>query len=221
MIAFDKSCAIKAALTTSVVMMISREFRDLASRLFRLTGDLVLPTLKTGKEDFLTTFMRFGTAFNTDFEFEHNQLWAGEGELEFVPSILGFQTFKDRIPGVARFRPRAYLHAEFGTAVSDRSALTVDQKDFVRLGPALSLEIAPDFRSDYWKDLNARLLLTLKYDYYASIQGGADLDTFTASLDWTLDAKGHFKLSAEYQNGALELIDQRVETFQIGLGIAF
>jgi hypothetical protein len=194
--------------------------KDVDSLIFRLTGEYV-STLSATASDSVTAFVRGKATYGTTFGFDENKLWAGEFEFELVPSALGFRTFKNRIPGLLRVRPRAFLHSEFGSAQSDRDMLTEDQKDFFRVGPVISLEIVPDIKGENWASLNERLMVTLKYNYYWSTKGDTDFKNFTARLDWALDEKGHFKAAVEYQNGSLELATQSVRTFTVGLGVAF
>lgn len=194
--------------------------KDLDSLVFRLSGDYAA-VLYAGKEDSFTAFFRARAAYKTNFGFDENKMLAGEFEWEPVPSALGFGTFKNHIPGFVRFRPRVFLHAEAGSAQSERAELSEDEKDFLRCGPAAVLEIAPDARDESWTSFNERLLLTLKYNYYWSAKADTDFENFTARLDWTLDSKGHFKAALEFQDGSLELETQSVQIFTVGLGVAF
>lgn len=132
-----------------------------------------------------------------------------------VPLIPGKTDYDDN--SWLGYQLRLRLHAEYGRVV-DAGRTGLETESFFRMGPITELKIAPLI----WKNLS----VTLAYSYLPAVIGPDDHNTlFTADAQWILiddkDKNGTLSLKANYTKGGIDVTEQKVDTFQVGLGATF
>ena len=150
------------------------------------------------------------------------------GALDFTPIRAGsmfLNTINDifRPFGILRLRPELTFHTEGGSVLDDAGSAALQKtEDFMRIGGTFGLSIRlSESAIAQFKPLQG-LLLHAGLNYYVDVVGsGPDVDLFTASVNWTLDEKGKYSITAEYRNGRSPLLLQRDNSVVIGLGVKF
>jgi hypothetical protein len=150
------------------------------------------------------------------------------GALDITPVRLGsgfWDTVNDifRPVGIFRVKPELVFHTEGGSVLDETGSAALQKTDdFLRIGGTFGLSIrATENMIAYFKPLQG-LLLHAGLQYYVDVTGsGPDVDLFTASVDWALDEKSHYSLTAEYRNGRSPLLLQRDKSVVVGLGVKF
>jgi hypothetical protein len=109
---------------------------------------------------------------------------------------------------------RIYAHAEFGGVTTG----SPDQADsFFRIGPVTELTLDPLFLQ--------RMKLSLQYSYLAGLSGQPhDSHHFLSTLSYVLDRDPnteHWSLSASYEEGETPLVEQKIRTFLLTLGVKY
>ena len=158
--------------------------------------------------------LRVNAGFKTDTGIE-KESWIGEVEWETSLGPLGGGGPLGSLP--IAWYPRLFVRTEFGSRSDERATLSEDEKDFFRYGAVLSLQLTPNFRNEW----DHRFAARFEYSYLWSAKADHDAENLVAGLDWSLDERGHLKLSVEYRNGPAVLEVNRVETVTVGLGVAF
>jgi hypothetical protein len=209
--------------------------KNVDSLIFRVGAYAVL----TGVGPFTSlTFRGFGT-YGTDFSF-HSSTPAAEFELEPAYSDNRFFGIGRRVglfrianpdatpgePGTAsttlvNYRLRAYLHAAYGRTVNAGNKPGVSEQDFFRIGPNLELKFERLFTD--------HLTLKIAYQHFADLVGSSpnhNLLTIEPEFIFnpndrtaTTFSKPVISLKASYQNGGVDLTEEKVRTLYVGLGI--
>lgn len=113
---------------------------------------------------------------------------------------------------------RNFIHFEAGSVNNPGDIPGLLEDDFVRLGPVTILTLDPFFHKSF--------SLNIGYRYFFGVTDFLeDRGRFEAGLQYTLfkdETTGRrATLSLEYIDGGLDLTQQEVETFTVGLGILF
>lgn len=158
-----------------------------------------------------------------DTGFHHGGIIAGEVDLEPITNLPGNRTFyrligepndKDRKHAILEFFWRARLHSEFGahTATSGPA-----DDDFFRIGPTVGLKLDPFFLQ--------RLNASLDYSYLVGVAGHVNNSHhLLAKIGFILDSSpetDHWTLNATYEDGDTPLVQNRVRTFLLSLGVKY
>jgi hypothetical protein len=165
-------------------------------------------------------------SYATDSSFD-NGIVAGEFDLEPIMNLPGNKTFyrigengssKARRSALIEFHWRAHLHAEFGDHVGDGPVGSSNDKDeFFRIGPVAGLQLDPF--------LLQRLRASVDYTYLVGVSGIPSAShNFNAQLSLILDRNldtQHWSLGASYQDGETPLVQERVHTFLLSLGVKY
>jgi hypothetical protein len=166
--------------------------------------------------------------YATNSRLHNGGIIAGEIDLEPITNLPGNRTFtrlaengsgkETRAGSLIEYHWKAYLHSEFGGHV--RSSTTSGQSgsdDFFRVGPVLSLQLDPLF----FQRMNA----SVSYSYLAGAAGSpTDSHHLLAKLGFILDRTpdtDHWTLNATYEDGDTPLVQTRVRTFLLSLGIKY
>ena len=164
--------------------------------------------------------------YATNSELRNDGIVAGEADLEPITSIPGNRTFyrlgtngtgkSGRAGSLIEYHWRAYLHTEFGGRTGDATA-SLHSDDFFRVGPVASLQLDPFFLQ--------RMNASINYTYLAGISGDpAASHHFFAKLGVILDPTpdtDHWTLNATYEDGDTPLVNNRVRTFLLSLGVKY
>jgi len=166
-------------------------------------------------------------SYATDSTFD-NGIVAGEFDLEPITNIPGNRTFYrvgengsgkvGRSGSLIEFHWRAHLHTQFGDHVGNGPVgLSSDTDEFFRIGPAVELQLDPF--------LLQRLRASIDYSYLAGVSGSPSTShDFKAQLSLILDRNldtQHWSLSASYEDGETPLVQERVHTFLLSLGVKY
>ncbi|MFH1061207.1 MAG: hypothetical protein V1797_21290 [Pseudomonadota bacterium] len=139
----------------------------------------------------------------------------GALEAEWQPVLgTGWGTTADLIPKVTKFRISFLARTEYGQVFGvGNHPLLQSGEDFLRLGPAATLEIWPIY------NLLPRLSLTASARYMWGIFGDPG-STSLIDLRWAyfLDEKQQFTLSLGYRSGELPLTLEQVDMVDLSLG---
>lgn len=110
---------------------------------------------------------------------------------------------------------RFYLHSEGGS--DQRDTPISGSRDFFRAGPNVELTLDPFFSS--------RLSASVRYGYLYGFAGEPrESHHFLANLAWKLGPKtdpDHLTLNATYEDGDIPLVQEKVKTFLLSLGIKY
>jgi hypothetical protein len=170
------------------------------------------------------TLRAFAT-YGTDFEFK-SQIPSAQVEYEpafIVNRDVGVGTVHALFPRmhegenpstapktILAYRLRTYLHAEYGSITDKGDLTTVKEEDFLRVGPVLQLRVAPLFTD--------KLNCTVSYEYFANVVGHTSRN-YLFKVEPSYDISDAVSLKASYADGGVNLTDQPVHTFFIGLGV--
>jgi hypothetical protein len=161
----------------------------------------------------LQNFRIFG-AFATDFEWKSRVVGV---EFQWEPTLdkYGSGSFWRLIQSVLDFRWRLYPHFEYGNVLNAGEKLNIKSGEtFFRLGPKVSLDLRPAFAQD--------AVFSIQYAYLDGITGTPRASRmFDPAFSYTIDAKGHIVLQAEYSFGQIPLTEENVENITIGVGVKF
>jgi hypothetical protein len=164
--------------------------------------------------------------YATNSGFHDGGIVAGEVDLEPITTLPGNRTFyrlakngtgkEGRAGSLIEYHWRTYLHSEFGGHVGDAPG-QVNEEDFFRVGPVLSLQLDPFFLQ--------RTNASISYTYLAGLSGGpASSHHLLAKLGVILDRTpdtDHWTLNATYEDGDTPLVKNHVRTFLLSLGIKY
>jgi hypothetical protein len=162
--------------------------------------------------------------YATDSEFSDGGIVAGEVDVEPITNWPGHRTFyrlasngkgpKGRAGSLVEFHWRAYLHTEFGGHTGDSNSSSGRNEDFFRIGPVLSLQLDPL--------LLQRMNASVSYSYLAGSGSGSHhlLAKLALILDRNPDTD-HWTLNATYEDGDTPLVQTRVQTFLLSLGVKY
>jgi hypothetical protein len=166
-------------------------------------------------------------SYATDSTFG-NGIVAGEFDLEPITKIPGNRTFyrvgengsgkPGRSGSLIEFHWRAHLHTEFGDHVGNGPVgSSSDTDEFFRIGPVVELQLDPF--------LLQRLRASIDYGYLAGVSGSPSAShNFKAQLSLILDRNPdtqHWSLGASYQDGETPLVQERIHTFLLSLGVKY
>lgn len=165
---------------------------------------------------FDTQYLRVSPVYNTDFDFESEQILA-KVQWEPVKLNWGIGTSK-KIPMLPiEFRLRPIAHLEYGYVSDKGNNKSLDESDdYIRLGPKLKMDI--------WSTLEAleRLTIHLDWQYLGGLSGKPDdSELFESGLTARLDPAGRFQLELTYRNGDVPIIQKSTESIDLGLNIKF
>lgn len=126
-------------------------------------------------------------------------------------------------------RPELVCHVEGGTVIDNAHvAVLRGQPTYCRLGGTAGVKFGFADDEGAWITKGSHFDFLTKLILHASLQYGVDVlnegpdvDLFTASADWKLDAANHYSLSVEYRNGRSALVLQRDNRITIGLGVKY
>jgi hypothetical protein len=166
--------------------------------------------------------------YATNSELHDGGIIAGEIDLEPLTNLPGNRTFtrlaengsgkESRAGSLIEFHWKAYLHTEFGGHDgSSTSSSQSGSNDFFRIGPVLSLQLDPFFLQ--------RMNASVTYSYLAGVAGSpTDSHHLIAKLGFILDRTpetDHWTLNATYEDGDTPLVQNRVRTFLLSLGVKY
>ena len=167
--------------------------------------------------------------YATNSELRDGGIVAGEIDLEPLTNLPGNRTFyrlaengsgkEGRAGSLIEYHWKAYLHTEFGghAGGSTSAASQNGDNDFFRIGPVLSLQLDPLC----FQRMNA----SISYTYLAGATGNpTDSHHLLAKLGFILDRTpdtDHWTLNATYEDGDTPLVETRVRTFLLSLGIKY
>jgi len=166
-------------------------------------------------------------SYSTDSTFD-NGIVAGEFDLEPITNLRGNRTFyrvgengsgkRGPSGSLIELNWRAHLHTEFGDHVgSGPVGSSTDEDEFFRVGPVVELQLAPFFLQ--------RLRASVNYGYLVGVSGSPSAShNFNAQLSLILDRNldtQHWSLSASYEDGETPLVQERVHTFLLSLGVKY
>ena len=116
---------------------------------------------------------------------------------------------------------RAYVHSEYGRTTDPGDKMDVSVKDFFRVGPKVELTLDPLFTD--------RLTASVSYEYLANIAGTSSHNhLFKASAEYRITTADDVKknpfvplmsLRVTYEDGGIDLTNERVKTLLVGLGV--
>lgn len=160
-------------------------------------------------------YWRLQAAVGTDTGLES---CVGALEAEWQPVLgTGWGTTADLIPKVTKFRIGFLVRTEYGQVFGvGNHPLLVSGEDFLRLGPAATLEVWPIY------NLLPRLSFTASARYLWGIFGDPG-STSLLDLRWAyfLDKEQHFTLSLGYRSGELPLTLEQVDMVDLSLGFQY
>jgi hypothetical protein len=158
-----------------------------------------------------------------DSGFHRGGIIAGEVDLEPLTNLPGNRTFyrvfgqpgdTKRETAVLELKWRGRLHSEFGAHTASSGP---DDESFFRIGPSVALTLDPFFLQ--------RLTASVDYGYLVGFGGGpANSHHLLAKVGLILDRStetNHFTLNATYEDGDTPLVENRVRTFLVTLGIKY
>lgn len=170
----------------------------------------------------LLNFMGNGT-YVRDSGFHRGGIIAGEVDLEPLTNLPGNRTFyrvlgqsgdAKRETAVLELKWRGRLHSEFGAHTASSGP---DDEAFFRVGPSVTLTLDPFFLQ--------RLTASIDYGYLVGFGGGpANSHHLLAKVGLILDRvpeTSHLTLNATYEDGDTPLVENRVRTFLVTLGIKY
>jgi hypothetical protein len=158
-----------------------------------------------------------------DSGFHRGGIIAGEVDLEPITNLPGNRTFyrligqpndTKREHAVLEFNWRGRLHSEFGTHTASSAP---NDNEFFRVGPILALKLDPFFLQ--------RLTASIDYGYLVGLSGAPEnshhlLAKIGLILDPTPETD-HLTVNATYEDGDTPLVQNRVRTFLISVGIKY
>lgn len=160
--------------------------------------------------------LRVFATYGTDFDFR-SRTPAAELEWEPVKSFgekFGIGMIRPVKEDVFAYRLRTFFHAEYGEVQKAGGKVGVDETTFFRAGPVFELTLDPFF-SD-------RMSCTISYSYYFPFSGPRDHNyNLKVEPQLFLDEAKHFTLKASYERGGLDLTEEFVNTFSMGIGVLF
>jgi hypothetical protein len=158
-----------------------------------------------------------------DTGFHRGGIVAGEIDLEPLTNLAGNRTFyrllgqpndTKRENAVLEFNWRGRLHSEFGTHTASSGPTN---NDFFRVGPIIALKLDPFFLQ--------RLTASIDYGYLVGLNGAPNNSHHLfAKIGLILDRSpetDHLTLNATYEDGDTPLVQTRVKTFLISVGIKY
>jgi hypothetical protein len=166
--------------------------------------------------------------YATNSELHDGGIIASEIDLEPLTNLPGNRTFtrlaengsgkESRAGSLIQYHWKAYLHTEFGGRDgSSTSSRQSGSNDFFRIGPVLSLQLDPFFLQ--------RMNASVTYSYLAGIAGSpTNSHHLLAKLGFILDRTpdtDHWTLNATYEDGDTPLVQNRVRTFLLSLGVKY
>jgi hypothetical protein len=166
--------------------------------------------------------------YATNSEFHDGGIIAGEIDLEPLTNFPGNRTFtrlaengsgkESRAGSLIEYHWKAYLHTEFGGHEgSSTGSSQSGNNDFFRVGPVLSLQLDPFFLQ--------RMNASVAFSYLAGVAGSpTDSHHLVAKLGFILDRTpdtDHWTLNATYEDGDTPLVQNRVRTFLLSLGVKY
>jgi len=184
------------------------------------------------------TFRCFGT-YGTDFNFQSSTPAA---EFELEPAYSDNRFFgigrrvglfhvanPDAVPGepgtasttLVNYRLRAYLHAAYGRTVNAGNKTGVSEEDFFRIGPNLELKFDKLFTDHF--------TLKIAFQHFVDVVGNSSNHNLLSiepefifnpnDQTATTFSKPVISLKASYQNGGVDLTEEKVRTLYVGLGV--
>jgi len=164
-----------------------------------------------------------------DSGFHTGGIIAGEVDLEPLTNLPGNRTFYrllgqpgggERETAILELKWRGRLHSEFGAHTASSAP---GDEDFFRVGPSFTLTLDPFFLQ--------RLTASVDYGYLVGFGGGpANSHHLLAKVGLVLDRldrlnrvpeTSHLTLNATYEDGDTPLVESRVRTFLVTLGIKY
>jgi hypothetical protein len=158
-----------------------------------------------------------------DSGFHRGGVIAGEIDLEPLTNLPGNRTFyrllgqpndTNRENAVLEFNWRGRLHSEFGRHTASSG---MEDNGFFRVGPVLALKLDPFFLQ--------RLTASMDYGYLVGVSGSpANSHHLFAKVGLILDPTpetDHLTVNATYEDGDTPLVQNRVRTFLISVGIKY
>jgi hypothetical protein len=158
-----------------------------------------------------------------DSGFHRGGIVAGELDLEPLTDLPGNRTFyrllgqpgdAKRETAVLELKWRGRLHSEFGAHTASSGP---DDESFFRIGPSVVFTLDPFFLK--------RLTASVDYGYLVGFGGGpANSHHLLAKVGLILDRSpetSHLTLNATYEDGDTPLVQNRVQTFLLTLGIKY